>query len=252
CLRRGACVYWVPAFAGTTLCCRHASSPLFFGRPGVSRIPTSLRRLPEKAEGARDAKGPTGPADLDASRHRGWSKSGPPTLLPATAGKPQVRQTQGVPRAVFIDLFRSAPGGLPVSGALAFLAIGGPPIHRCGPKRGGQAVTARHSPPPRGSSDARIGGPGRKRLRPPAVSAHLRCHFIPRPPLPTPHLETLDQTPLGIGWDIGTICYVGNYVKQDRNIYLPATAASGARPAPYATNVPRLRSAAYLTSARKR
>jgi len=149
-----------------------APPPVFFVRaPGTLVVP--FRTAPGKStEGARDAKGPTGPADLDASRHRGLSKSGPPTLLRATAGKPQVRQTQGVPRAVFIDLFRSAPGGLPVSGALAFLAIGGPPIHRCGPKRGGQAVTARHSPPPRGSSDARIGAPGRKRLRPPGrVSA---------------------------------------------------------------------------------
>jgi hypothetical protein len=46
----------------------------------------------------------------------------------AVAGSP------GAPRAVFIGLLRSAPGGLPVSGNRASLPIGGPPIHRCGPK----------------------------------------------------------------------------------------------------------------------
>jgi hypothetical protein len=34
-----------------------------------------------------------------------------------------------------------------------------------------------------------------------------------RPPLPTPHLETLDQTPLGMEWDIVYIVLVWIKVK---------------------------------------
>ena len=77
----------------------NAPPPVFFAERRVARLlfPPAFRI---KTEGARDARGPRGPADLDASRHRGLSKS----------VKPQVRQTQGVPRAVFIGLLREVPG----------------------------------------------------------------------------------------------------------------------------------------------
>ena len=52
----------------------HASSPVFFVRPRVGRSPIPLA-LEKETEGARDAKGPDGPTGLDASRHRGLSKS---------------------------------------------------------------------------------------------------------------------------------------------------------------------------------
>ena len=68
-----------------------APSPVFFVEaPSRPVVLVSCRPLP--TEGARDARGPKGPTGLDASRHRGLSKR----LL-----VPQVRQTQGVPRAVF-------------------------------------------------------------------------------------------------------------------------------------------------------
>src|SRR5581483_1983094 len=63
---------------------RHASSPLFFDRPGVSRI-ASFRIALESTEGALDGRGPErtqvyavcanrvlGPTGLDTSRRRGF------------------------------------------------------------------------------------------------------------------------------------------------------------------------------------
>src|SRR5581483_9030081 len=79
---------------------RHASSPLFFDRPGVSRI-ASFRIAPGKStEGARDACGSDrthGPRHLATSRLRR-----PPSRLRVGGFCPQVRQSQGVPRAVFV------------------------------------------------------------------------------------------------------------------------------------------------------
>ena len=42
-----------------------------------------------------------------------------------------------------------------------------------------------------------------------AVVPDLRHHVIPRPPLPAPHLEMLDQTPLGMGRDAHMISAPG-------------------------------------------
>ncbi len=93
------------------------------GKPTLRR-PVSLRRRVRRrlwgrsaspgrrTEGARDARGPKGPAGLDASRHRGLSKS---LCLAFRSGSsdrqsvPQVRQTQGVPRAVFNRLAPHRP-----------------------------------------------------------------------------------------------------------------------------------------------
>ena len=82
---------------------------------GMRHRPYSLRpragrrssfRRPEKYRGRAERQGSGGPAGLDASRHRGLSKSD-------NAASPPV---PGVPRAVFLGLLRSAPGGRPVSG----------------------------------------------------------------------------------------------------------------------------------------
>ena len=85
-------------------------------RPRVGRSPLPL---PRRTEGARDAKGPGGPTGLDASRHRGLSKS----VLP------QVRLTQGVPRAVFIGLLHAVPGGRPF---VTLPRLGAATLHRWG------------------------------------------------------------------------------------------------------------------------
>ena len=55
-----------------------APSPLFFAAPGRRRL--SPAAALERTEGARDAKGPDGPAGLDASRHRGLSKPALPQV----------------------------------------------------------------------------------------------------------------------------------------------------------------------------
>ena len=94
-------------------------------RPRAGRRLYSYRR-PESTEGARNARVSgalkftqcaqtkmLGPTDLDASRHRGLSKSGPPSLLRASAGKPQVRRLPGVPRAVFEACSASPPVDFP-------------------------------------------------------------------------------------------------------------------------------------------
>ena len=82
----------------------NAPPPVFFAAPGR---PSSKPLAPQRTEGARDAKGPDGPADLDASRHRGLSKSGgPPSPFRATA-----RQAASPPnpRRPARGVFRFAP-----------------------------------------------------------------------------------------------------------------------------------------------
>src|SRR5665213_3769808 len=53
---------------------KRASLPVFFERRRVRRIPILTAAL-EKYRGRAGRQGPDGPADLDASRHRGLSKS---------------------------------------------------------------------------------------------------------------------------------------------------------------------------------
>jgi hypothetical protein len=67
-----------------------------------------------RTEGARDAKGPNGPAGLGASRHRGLPKSVIPAfaLFELRRASRKSAQSQGVPRAVFEGLLCIAPGGL--------------------------------------------------------------------------------------------------------------------------------------------
>lgn len=88
---------------------RHRPYSLSRPRAGPSSL---LFCRPPPTEGARDARGPKGPAGLDASRHRGLSKSLCLTFRSGSSDRqsvPQVRQTQGVPRAVFIGLLPSIP-----------------------------------------------------------------------------------------------------------------------------------------------
>ncbi len=77
-------------------------------RPRVGR--SSLPPASKKYRGRAGRQGSeTDPAGLDASRHRGLSKS---ALLRAYALRrvlPQVRQTQGVPRAVFLRFAPRSP-----------------------------------------------------------------------------------------------------------------------------------------------
>jgi hypothetical protein len=86
---------------------RQASSPvLFLEAPGRPVVFLSMRRR-KRTEGARDARGLArthGPRRLATSRHVESFKCR------------KSAKSQGVPRAVFVGLFRIAPGGLTVSG----------------------------------------------------------------------------------------------------------------------------------------
>ena len=82
---------------------RHASSPVFLKGPGQAVAWEKCASL-GKERGRAERRVLIGPTDLDASRHRGLSKS----LVP------QVRQVAGVPRAMFVGLLRVVPGGRPV------------------------------------------------------------------------------------------------------------------------------------------
>ena len=175
----------------------HASSPVFLAAPGRP-YSNFLSAALENAEGARDARGPgrtqvyavcankaLGPTDLDASRHRGLSKS----------ELPQVRPTQGVPRAVFVGLIRSAPGGLTVSGNPPLLSdcqAASPPLWA---QTKNAALRPAANPAvagPRGARLARRDVSGFDRR---AVPPHLRRNVIPRPPLPVPYLKMLYRHP---------------------------------------------------------
>src|SRR6185436_2530200 len=100
------CCRYAPALgfnkAHKTIRQAQAPSPVFFiEAPGRPVFLIFCR--PPPTEGARDAGGPKGPTGLDASRHRGLSKSLCLAFRSGTSDRqsvPQVRQTQGVPRAV--------------------------------------------------------------------------------------------------------------------------------------------------------
>jgi hypothetical protein len=153
--------------------------------PGQAVFPF-LPRRPESTAGARDAVGSgcthvyavcanrvLGPTGLDASRHRGVSK-----LI-----VPQVRQSLGVPRAVFV---RFAPQRPRWSDRFR------PP-----PRRLGGLTTALDPNDCRalptvpatvagGAPRRAAGAPGRCGLDRRAASPHLQRSVIPRPPLPAP------------------------------------------------------------------
>src|SRR5581483_8431752 len=190
---------------------RHASSPLFFARPGVSRI-ASFRIALESTEGARDARGPgrtqvyavcanrvLGPTGLDTSRRRGFVD-----LRRACASEDFFRKSAS-PKAsrarCFLGLLRSVPGGRPfVTFNHIFRCHDTPPFwprHSAGVFRS-DALTYRPSEGLDRGDAARTtaawtAGPWQ---------AHLRRHVIPRPPLPIPCLKMLYRHPrCGMGCD---------------------------------------------------
>jgi hypothetical protein len=73
--------------------------------PGQAASYQNPRSLEKSGERVR-RQGTDGPADLDASQHRGALKS-----------EPHVRRKQDVPRAMLIGLLRPTSGGLTVSGS---------------------------------------------------------------------------------------------------------------------------------------
>ena len=154
--------------------------PYCFGRPGASRY-FPLPRPSEIAPRARGTPmGPNGPAGLDASRHRGLSKS---ALLRAFGASQGVTASPPVPRRPVHGVYRLAPQGPRWASIVRRLAF-----------RQGRQTTAWRSP---AWGDRSACGLDRR-----AVSPHLRRNVISRPPLPAPCLKMLAQTPLGneAGW----------------------------------------------------
>jgi hypothetical protein len=155
-----------------------APSPVFFVRPRIGRIPISAfaRRVTAGRAATlkdRGRAGRQGPRRTRGPRHLATSRLVEVRIARLRSfelrrGKPQVRRSQGVPRAVFLRLAPRRPRW-----ADNFY----PPL-----------VT-----PCRGAGPARLGPPG--------PAPHLRCKIIPRPPLPALHLETLIRHPSATGRD---------------------------------------------------
>ncbi len=124
----------------------NAPPPLLFGRRGVRprRIPDppALEIMP-RARGTPVGPGALkftqraqtkvlGPAGLDASRRRGLSMVRfPPAPLENADEQTQVRQSHGVPRAVFDRFAPHGPRWTYLSGNLPYGSL---PIHRSGPR----------------------------------------------------------------------------------------------------------------------
>jgi len=227
-------LFWIPAFAGMTgraqlftchgrtcsghprlfsqnqLSNRQASSPCFFAAPGT---PSSIGRDPParaRTEGARDARGrkahassrrvrkqgcpdprASTPRDIEACR----SPDARLRLCGAATGQPQVRRTQGVPRAVFGGLLRAVPGGRPFVTWFRKPGRDTPPFEALATRPAMLLTARRLTSRQRGArraaarrDHARLGPPGGK-----ACAASPTPHS--RPPLPAPRLETLIRHP---------------------------------------------------------
>jgi hypothetical protein len=159
-------------------------------RPRVSRIPFRFHAAAKQNARARgtpkvpkDTRTST-PRDIEACR----------SLI-----VPQVRQTQGVPRAVFLGLLRIAPGGL------TFQAPPLSKVRRLSTARGARTASGTSDRVKRrrqfGPLWRAVGAPGRSGLdrRRGNLAPHLRR--FPRPPLPAPRLETLIRHPSLSGRD---------------------------------------------------
>jgi len=107
-------------------------------------------------------------------------------------GQPQVRPSQGVPRAVFVGLLRAAPGGLSVSGARPCGRNAYPPLS--GPN-GAQHFRPCRLPPPVGPQWRAAGTPGRRGLDRREGHSRRISDAPFRPPLPAPRPETLIRRP---------------------------------------------------------
>ena len=178
-----------------------ASSPVFFGRRRVRRIPFPL---PLENRGARDAEGPAAhQVHAGCATERSDPRASTPRDIEACRSPVKCRKSaksQGVPRAVFEVCSASPPVDLPFQAT--FLTEGrlstalGPgrdrqSCDRCRPRHHGA----------RGARQARRDGCGFDRRD---LAPHLRCKGIPRPPLPAPHLKMLYRHPFGIGAGCGT------------------------------------------------
>ncbi len=167
--------------------------PLFPFRPPP---PFGLRRdkppALEKEPRARGTPlGPNGPARLGASRHRG-ALNGPAC---SHRRAPQVRQSQGVPRAVFGRFAPHGPRWTYLSGNLPYGSL---PIHRCRAQTDADLPATgcrlRPSPGPRGARLARRDTCGLDRR---AVRIASPMHSHSPATAPRPVSEDAEQTPLG-------------------------------------------------------
>ena len=146
---------------------------------------------------SRDAQtrtlGPAGPTprDIEACRSR------PPRASRASRVFRKSAKPNGVPRAVFLGLLRSAPGGLTLSGNPPLLSdcqAAYPPL--AGPGREG--MTCDRSPPRHHGAPWRAAGaPGRLRLGPPGPCTASPMQRHSPATAPRPASEDADQTPLG-------------------------------------------------------
>ena len=94
-----------------------APSPVFFiEAPGRPVFSVSLAARPI-TEGARDARGPSGPTGLDASRHRGLSKSFVPAARTGLRDAARPSASPPKPKAsrarCLVGLLREGPRGRP-------------------------------------------------------------------------------------------------------------------------------------------
>ena len=143
---------------------QRSAARIFEQAPGPPAVLLAARPS-KKTEGARDARGPDGPTGLDASRHRGLSKS----FKCRKSAK-----SQGVPRAVFLRLASRRPRW-----ADHFY----PPL---------RALGALTPPVP---SDRLPGSRAFATWTAGPCNRISDCEGIPRPPLPAPRLETLIRHP---------------------------------------------------------
>jgi hypothetical protein len=155
--------------------------------------------LPRRPNENRGRAGRQGSAtDPRASMPRDIEACRPPSRLRRFGGLciPQVRQSQGVPRAVFGRFAPQRPRWTePFRQPPLSLRIARPPIHRSWaqmvPSTSGRAGCHRQWGR-RGARSVRRDGCGLDRR---AMAPHLRCHLIPRPPLPAPRLKMLIRHP---------------------------------------------------------
>jgi len=165
---------------------RRASSPVFFTAPGRPS-PFCCRAAPKKNRGRAGRQGPDGPADLDASRHRGLSKSDSAASPPFPR-----RPARGVlrfapPRPRWTSRFRRPASPLELAGRLS-TAVGPGRVRRACDR-----CRSRHH----GARRRAVGAPGRGGLDR-RLGDRRRISSAPnRPPPPAPRQKTLDQTPLG-------------------------------------------------------
>ena len=97
---------------------------LVWSARGIAAFQTARSR--KRTEGARDAAGPKRTRRLRCLATPKRIKQ-PRFTLSRSTRAPQVRQSQGVPRAVFIGLLRMAPGGLTFQAPCLTASV---PIHR--------------------------------------------------------------------------------------------------------------------------